>query len=326
MSSYDMSDYSSSSSDYEDDTDASLEDKTFGPDYKEDDLETDVKLHGPVPLSKNAGNRFVAMIFDRALDRNGDRDWEDMMNNRTSLTEDHVMFCREANLYNDTFNADSMVDVLHSYQVLSSCASRPIGHILVMESTDLSHVKDFVARDPVVQNLGCTLEEIPLYRWRHIKDHTLRIDDGRYGWPNVLIQMDRSAEDLGGANLRGQVENSKLEYLIKSERVIASGPLHLPTEFKDDPSSVPVGDLVFFNARNRTEAIDFAENDPAALAGLYETMRVHKYNSLDVTGKFVSRNMLDDGSGWYNRNLRMKEEMADRGYPVDDEQTPWLNW
>lgn len=211
---------------------------------------------------------------------------------------------------------------------LSSCATRPIGHVLILESADLVHIKSFLATDPVVRKLGCSVEDIPLYRWRHIKDYTLRMDDGRDGYPNVLIQMDRPAEELGGTDIRSATEEAKLEYMIRSRKVIAAGPLHLPTEIKDDPSSMPVGDIVFFNAMDRDGAVEFAENDPAALAGLYETMRVHKYNTLDITGKFISENLhtLEGNDDLVNRHLILKEEMRAEGYPVDDEQTSWFNY
>ena len=211
---------------------------------------------------------------------------------------------------------------------LSSCASRPIGHILILESTDLSHIKSFLATDPIVQRLGCSVEDIPLYRWRHIKDYTLRMDDGRDGYPNVLIQMDRPAEELGGSDIRSETEKAKLEYMIRRRKVIAAGPLHLPTELKDDPSSLPAGDIIFFNAMDRDEAVEFAENDPAAMAGLYETMRVHKYNTLDITGKFISKNLhtLEGDDKIINRHLILKDEMRAEGFPVDDEQTPWFNY
>ena len=70
------------------------------------------------------------------------------------------------------------------------------------------------------------------------------------------------------------------------------------------------------------DAIEFVENDPAARAGLYETMTVHRFNSLDVTGKFVSENLYFPGQNTY----QMKEAMEHWGYPVDDLQTKWLNW
>mmetsp|Transcript_3609 Transcript_3609/g.7862 ORF Transcript_3609/g.7862 Transcript_3609/m.7862 type:complete len:398 (+) Transcript_3609:136-1329(+) len=336
MSFYDMSDYSSSASDFDEDADDAVEQAKAAKyasmtaaeraDY-EAAADAEPKLEQPPPLSKNAGNAFVAMIFDKAMDVRG-RDWEELMEDRMDQTEDHVRWCREANLYNETFNADSNVDVLKNYQVLSSCATRPIGHILILESTDLANIKSFLATDPIVQSLGCTVDDIPLYRWRHIKDYTLRMDDGREGYPNVLIQMDRSAEELGGSDIRSTVEKAKLEYMIRSQRVIAAGPIHLPTELKDDPSSLPVGDIVFFNAMDRDEAIQFAENDPASLAGLYGEMRVHKYNTVDVTGKFVSKNLhtLDDNSGSVNRNLHLKEQMRNEGYPVKDDETPWFNY
>ena len=39
------------------------------------------------------------------------------MDDRVELTGDHVRWCREANLYSDTFNAGGKVDVRKSYQM-----------------------------------------------------------------------------------------------------------------------------------------------------------------------------------------------------------------
>lgn len=331
MSYYDMSDYSSGPADYDDDSEVGESAYAGMRDAAEkaaaESEASEVKLEQPPPLSKNAGNAFIALVFDKALDAHG-RAWDDLVEDRIVDTGKHVRWCREANLYNETVNTDSLVDVRKSYQVLSSCATRPIGHVLILESADLAHIKSFLATDPVVQKLGCSVEDIPLYRWRHIKDYTLRMDDGRDGYPNVLIQMDRPAEELGGTDIRSATEEAKLEYMIRSRKVIAAGPLHLPTEIKDDPSSMPVGDIVFFNAMDRDGAVEFAENDPAALAGLYETMRVHKYNTLDITGKFISENLhtLEGNDDIVNRHLILKEEMRAEGYPVDDEQTSWFNY
>jgi hypothetical protein len=150
----------------------------------------------------------------------------------------------------------------------------------------------------------------------------LRIDDGRFGYPCLCLALDGEPEQLSSAgSLRSEVQKEMLEYLIRSERVIAAGPLHMPTEFKDDPSSLPVGDFVLFNAENRKHAVDFAESLPGAEEGLYGDLRVHFYNSLDVTGKFVSEDPLRDAPCG-----QMKEAMEVWGYPVEDDQTPWLNW
>ncbi len=195
---------------------------------------------------------------------------------------------------------------------------------MCIESTSIEHAKEALSRDPIVQHLtGGDVESIPFYRWRHIRDITLRQDDGRVGVPFFLLNLDRHAED-GIGNLRETVLKDNLEYLIKSERVIATGPLHLSTQFKDDPSSIPVGDLVLFNSVSREDAINFAENSPAALAGLYGSMKLHRYNSLDVTGKFVAGDLVDPEKTKHTED--MKEAMEYWGYPVDDRQTKWLNW
>lgn len=206
---------------------------------------------------------------------------------------------------------------------LASDLKRVIGHAMCLESTQLEYVQDVLSRDPIVQMLAGDEDgdfiDVPLYRWRHIRDYSLRIDDGRDGYPCLCLALDAEPEQVG-SNLRESLQEEYLEQLIRSERVIAAGPLHLPTEFKDDPSSMAIGDLILFNARNRDDAIQFAENLPTSAAGLYESLRVHFYNTLDITGKFVSEDPLRDAPC-----EQMKEAMEYWGYPVEDAQTPWLN-
>ena len=219
--------------------------------------------------------------------------------------------------------ADSVPMLTHELSFvgcsLASDLRRVVGHAMCMESQKLQHVQDLLAREPIIQSLtGGDISNIPLYRWWHIRDYTLRQDDGRIGTPAMLLALDH--QDYIGP-VREETKKSHLEYLIRSERVIAAGPLHLPTEFKDDPSSLAVGDLILFNAEGREDAIDFVENDPRAKGGLYDKMRVHFYNNLDVTGKFVSEDSLRDAPCG-----DMKEALEYWGYPVADNQTPWLNW
>jgi uncharacterized protein YciI len=392
----------------------------FGDDDEEGGDAPTVELT-PVPISKNSGNRFVALVWDRdfrTLPASPDAatanaatatttvvDWH---RERIRHTEDHVMFCRKQNLYNATYNTESMVDIPWSYQMyvcvsvfvfvfsvggcaqthtrtaekkrilnamvgfcsvllsqvspslcytltsllppnhffflswwanylsfhsLSSDLQRVIGHAMCMESTKLEHVYETLGRDPYVQHLiKCgdetssdsssiqdRVSQIPLYRWRHIKDYTLRRDDGRDGFPCLCLALDH--DDGTAGNLRDEIKAETLEFLIRSERIIATGPLHLPTEFKDDPSSFPTGDLILFNARDRDDAIQFVESLPTAMAGLYKSMRVHFYNQLDVTGKFVSEDPLRDAPC-----ADMREALEHWGYPVDEDQTAWLNW
>ncbi len=112
----DSSDYSSSDSDYTSDEET---DYGYGIDRQNEDEEEEEESPSaeetPVPMSKNAGNRFVAMVFDRTL--SDDSDVLALHQNRVDLTEDHVLFCRKQNLYNETFNTESMADVLWSFQM-----------------------------------------------------------------------------------------------------------------------------------------------------------------------------------------------------------------
>jgi uncharacterized protein YciI len=202
---------------------------------------------------------------------------------------------------------------------------------MCLESTALHYVHDALQRDPIIRmllghspkhskgDLAIDISEIPLYRWRHIRDFSLRIDDGRDGYPCMCIALDDEDEDLA-ASIRGDTDAPYLETLMRSERIIAAGPLHVATAEKDDAASTQVGDFFLFNSKHRDDAIAFCEGLPTAQAGLYRSMRVHFYNTLDVTGKFVSEDPLRDAPG-----EQMKEAMEFWGYPVSDEQTPWLN-
>lgn len=113
MSSFaaDGSEYSSKDSDYDED-DLQNAGNFRGKDPDDDD-DAPVQELKPVPMSKNTGNRFVALLWDQELDTKG-RDTMELHIDRNELVEDHVMFCRKRNLYNETFNTDSMVDILRS--------------------------------------------------------------------------------------------------------------------------------------------------------------------------------------------------------------------
>jgi len=334
MSSFsaDGSDYSSKDSDYEKDDTGDSEVNWGASNSYRDDEEDDVPTVElkPVPMSKNTENRFVALYWDHELEETKlnkeeepPRDSLGLHYDRDDLNEDHVMFVRKHNLYNETFNTDSMVDILRSLPMLASDLKRIIGHCMVMESTDIKHVKEFMREEPILKSLtddGERIDEVPLYRWRHIRDYSLRIDDGRFGFPCMMAGLDNDAEIIG-TNARSETEKPLLDYLIRSQKVIMAGPLHLPTQFKDDPSSIAVGDLIMFNAKDREDAINFVENMPSTQNGLYKDLRVHFYCQLDVTGKFISEDPNRDAPGY-----QMKEAMEYWGYPVDDDQTPWLNW
>ena len=114
MSSFaaDGSEYTSKEPDYDDEEITSAADYKRGFDDDEDDTPT-IELQ-PVPMSKNSGNRFVAIYWDQELDTKG-RDALDLHYDRDELVEDHVLFCRKRNLYNETFNYDSNVDILFSF-------------------------------------------------------------------------------------------------------------------------------------------------------------------------------------------------------------------
>jgi len=112
----DGSEYSSrDSSDMDDDMDDSG--NSYDRNYRDNQDETPTIELSPIPMSKNTGNRFVAFFWDAQLNEDPKKDGLDLHYDRIALTEEHVMFCRRTNLYNETFNKDSMVDVLWSLPV-----------------------------------------------------------------------------------------------------------------------------------------------------------------------------------------------------------------
>ena len=114
----DGSEYSADKSDFDSSDDEYIEGWNTPPsgslNNEDDDDDTPTIELQPVPMSKNAGNRFVAVIWDRDLQKDKSKDALDLHYDRIALTEEHVMFCRKQNLYNETFNTESMVDILWS--------------------------------------------------------------------------------------------------------------------------------------------------------------------------------------------------------------------
>eukprot|EP00591_Stephanopyxis_turris_P007363 CAMPEP_0195507384 /NCGR_PEP_ID=MMETSP0794_2-20130614/845_1 /TAXON_ID=515487 /ORGANISM="Stephanopyxis turris, Strain CCMP 815" /LENGTH=318 /DNA_ID=CAMNT_0040634045 /DNA_START=322 /DNA_END=1278 /DNA_ORIENTATION=+ len=315
--------YVADSSDYqgESDYDSSSEvddlDAPGGPGFRELQ-DADVIEEEPVPMSKNSGNRFVAIVYDKLVDRNG-MDRMELHENRVKLNTDHILWARKANLYNETFNMQSAADVVWSYPLLSTDKQLQIGHAICIDSNTVAQAQELLSREPIIQSLtGGDIGSIPFYRWRHIKDHSLRQDDGRFGTPYIMINEDRTDELVAG--LREELSTDHIAYLIKSKKTIMAGPLHKLTESKSDPASTAVGSIVIANAKDRAAAVSFAENDPFAKAGLYNSMRVHVFNHLDVSGKFVTPNIYDEGEA-----DEVKEAMQVWGYPVEDRQTKWIN-
>ena len=68
---------------------------------------------------------------------------------------------------------------------------RVIGTLMVLESNELKHVQEMLREEPNLVDLnGGDISKVQLYRWRQIRDYTLRIDDGRFGYPCMMIGLD----------------------------------------------------------------------------------------------------------------------------------------
>lgn len=337
----DGSDYSASEADYEDGADPNSGSTVDGPGFNPLAMDAPTIEEDPVPVSKNAGSRFIAFVWDHLVDQDN-RDRLELHEERVKFTTDHIMYCRKTNLYNETFNYNSMVDVVWSYPLLSSDLKSHIGHALCIDSNTRESAEEFLRNDPIIQSIAGKsssdiLENISIFRWRHLKDYSLRQDDGRSGLPTMIIGLHNPPVTSSSTNAKSKLPTKKwqaeregayddhLKYLIQSDLVSQAGPLHVGTSDKNDPKSVPIGDLIIINAENRKHAIEFAENDPLALAGLYQTLKVHRFNDLDVTGKFVVDNVYLQMCNGKNTHLEMKEALQYWGYPISDKQTKWIN-
>lgn len=115
----DSSDYKTDKSDYGDGGDESDVESATPIRGEVDMADVSVTEEIPVPTSRNSVDRFVALVFDRILctKKYDDNDKWEMHRNRVALTEDHVMWARKQNLYNETFNTDSMADIRFSHQL-----------------------------------------------------------------------------------------------------------------------------------------------------------------------------------------------------------------
>jgi len=117
----DSSDYSSEDSEIEDESANNDGEDYMGPGYREFQ-DVQAVEEKPIPMSKNAQKRFLVYYYDHDVDAHADVDgdgsgrdvWE-RHDLRQNLMEQHVLWARTANLYNDTFNNNSMADVVWSY-------------------------------------------------------------------------------------------------------------------------------------------------------------------------------------------------------------------
>jgi hypothetical protein len=118
----DSSDYGSDGeSEYEDDAVEKKDELKEGPGYREFQ-DTPTQEEQPVPMSKNAQKRFLIYYYDKDVDVHASVDGDDDGRSaweghdlRERLMEQHVLWARTANLYNETFNQNSMADVVWSY-------------------------------------------------------------------------------------------------------------------------------------------------------------------------------------------------------------------
>jgi uncharacterized protein YciI len=74
-----------------------------------------------------------------------------------------------------------------------------------------------------------------------------------------------------------------LDYVTRhADRIIASGGL-----FPDD-DDFPNGGLIILNVESRNEAVDYIENDPFLLNGIFTTYTIHRFRRFIFDHKRVT--------------------------------------
>jgi len=238
----------------------------------------------PPPPSPKGGASYVALYDDaHALARGTDAlSPEDRAYLRTRTAWMHVMWAREP-----TLDPDAGCEVLWDHALLSDDLKTEVGNAVCIDAKTVEEARAFAEEEPWSVYLSGGNNRGPegtrLYRWGRVRDYDLRADDGRNGFPTMAFCWDKKE---GVEGLRPATRKAHLEYLINSERIIAAGPLF--ETMGDGADGGPVGSLVLFNSKSAEDAAHFCANDPYALAGLFDDVRISFHNTVDVSGKFFT--------------------------------------
>lgn len=87
--------------------------------------------------------------------------------------------------------------------------------------------------------------------------------------PYVITFVDAPGTDT---TKKAEVRPTHIDYVLRNQnRIIASGGL-----FPDD-DDFPNGGLIILDAASRSEAVDYIENDPFFLNGIFESYTIHRW-------------------------------------------------
>ena len=193
--------------------------------------------------------------------------------------------------------------------------------MLCIDATSLTALKSFVSSDPIVSAFGN--HDVKIYRWSKETHHLLRADDGKGGYPHMVLSMYKEdKKSQGQANFP-----SHLDFLKDKRKAITVGGLFdegvvgaIEEGGGGAAAGAVVGTFLLINAENANEAKDFMDSDPSGQDKFYETSYISRYNKIDCTGKFLAFDKYDKH---YISPIE-KELQSAGGYEV--EKSPWSNW
>ena len=91
--------------------------------------------------------------------------------------------------------------------------------MLCIDATSLTALKSFVSSDPIVSAFGN--HDVKIYRWSKETHHLLRADDGKGGYPHMVLSMYKEdKKSQGQANFP-----SHLDFLKDKRKAITVGGL-----------------------------------------------------------------------------------------------------
>ena len=273
--------------------------------------------------------------------------------------DDHVEWCRRLSR-----DPETGVCVEFSKQLLSEDMSEEIGTMLCVSINEdrassaekvgaLALLKSVLADEPHLVSLGSPTD-INICTWGKVEDRPrLLIDDGREPLDPTIGTDEEETDDItryqpsfetfdpdkqmpapvavvcldkvdGVEGLRKKTRESHLEYLERSGRVISAGPLFPVDSESSEPA--PLGSLVFINAVDVNEALEFSSSDPYNEAGLFSSVSTFRYNKADVSGKHQATNIYDpDAIDAVSYKLQLESEMVEGAAgKYDEDKTPWL--
>ncbi|GMI50179.1 hypothetical protein ScalyP_jg4759 [Parmales sp. scaly parma] len=169
---------------------------------QEREQNSDVVEEKPPPLNDSINtDRFIAVSMDPQSDPRAS------FLTRISANEGHVKHCQISARMSleEKQTTNPTPTVVFSHSILSPNLQTEIGQVLCIDATSLTALKSFVSSDPIVSAFGN--HDVKIYRWSKETHHLLRADDGKGGYPHMVLSMYKEdKKSQGQANFPSHLD------------------------------------------------------------------------------------------------------------------------